>query len=64
MSKPQKGDVKGFIKDLAKLSRKYNVVIGGCGCNGSPFARELGNIHNSVDCITWNPKKGEYTYDE
>lgn len=32
---------KEFIKDLTKLSRRYGVQIGGCGCCGSPF---LGDI--------------------
>ena len=26
-----------FLKELTKLSRKYNIGIGGCGCCGSPF---------------------------
>jgi hypothetical protein len=29
-------DYAGFLKDLAELSLKYGVSIGGCGCCGSP----------------------------
>lgn len=27
-----------FLVELAKLTNKYSVVIGGCGCCGSPWA--------------------------
>lgn len=26
-----------FLVELAKLTKKYNVAIGGCGCCGSPY---------------------------
>lgn len=28
--------LKEFLKDLNKLSRKHKIIIGGCGCCGSP----------------------------
>lgn len=28
---------KAFLKDLTKLTLKHKVVIGGCGCCGSPY---------------------------
>ena len=31
-----------FLKELAELTRKHNICIGGCGCDGSPF---LFNVH-------------------
>lgn len=30
-------DIEGFLKDLSALSLKYNIIIGGCGCCGSPY---------------------------
>ena len=29
-------DIEGFLKDLSALSLKYDIIIGGCGCCGSP----------------------------
>lgn len=29
-------DHKEFLEELTKLSHKYNIAIGGCGCCGSP----------------------------
>ena len=31
-----------FLVGLEKLSRETGVVIGGCGCCGSPYLREMG----------------------
>jgi Fe-S oxidoreductase len=37
-----------FVKALNKLTKKYGVAIGGCGCCGSPYLHET------------NAKEGEY----
>lgn len=26
-----------FLRELGKLSKKYDLYVGGCGCFGSPF---------------------------
>jgi hypothetical protein len=33
----EKDNVKEFLRELSKLSRRYKISIGGCGCCGSPF---------------------------
>ena len=29
--------VENFLKELSDLTKKYNIVIGGCGCCVSPY---------------------------
>lgn len=43
-----KDDANSFLFELAELTRKYGIVIGGCGCCGSPFLTngELGEKHS------------------
>lgn len=31
---------KAFLAELEVLSRKYGVIVGGCGCCGSPWVGE------------------------
>jgi hypothetical protein len=33
--------VQAFLADLSELSRKHRVIIGGCGCCGSPFISSM-----------------------
>lgn len=33
--------IEAFLHDLRKISLKHGVVIGGCGCCGSPWASTL-----------------------
>lgn len=34
-------DRQRFLRDLSKLSEKYELYIGGCGCQGSPYIFDL-----------------------
>ena len=37
MKKLETDQVKEFVRELSKLSRRHKIKIGGCGCCGSPF---------------------------
>lgn len=55
-------DIESFLEELKNLSLKYEIVIGGCGCCGSPY---LANIDGETeingkqqDELTW--EDGQY----
>jgi len=49
-----------FVKELTKLSEKYKVYIGGCGCCGSPYLiSEIGE-HNAGGELSWDVEKKAY----
>ena len=33
--------ISHFLKELEYLSSKYNLCIGGCGCCGSPYIKDI-----------------------
>lgn len=37
-------EIKKFLKELGKLTEKYNIEITGCGCCGSPQLNKLNEI--------------------
>jgi len=60
-----------FIIRLEKLTRETGVSIGGCGCCGSPFLRELKKeeLHDSAgysygDQVIWVSKMYMDEWDE
>lgn len=49
-----------FLKELDKLSRKYKIAVGGCGCCSSPFLEKIKPEENHlsagyvyVDQLEW-----------
>jgi len=52
-----------FLNELSKLSEKYNIGIGGCGCCGSPF---LYNLEDDIvfDNIEQHPSDGKLEWDK
>lgn len=45
-----------FLKELADLTAKHGLVIGGCGCCGSPF------LERTDDDSTDRPTRFNLTY--
>jgi len=61
-----KEDLKEFLKELSKLTRKHNITIGGCGCCGSPFLMRIKKVTSgkyvcSDDCegLSWKDDSDE-----
>ena len=48
-----------FLKELAELTKKYGLVIGGCGCCGSPWIEDL-EQKNYINNLRYNDEKQEY----
>lgn len=52
-----KKDIEGFLKELTNLSLSYGIIVGGCGCCGSPYLESADNDLDidgiSYDDLTW-----------
>lgn len=58
-------NLEGFMKELAKLSKKYGYKIDGCGCCGSPsadyFVDDKSTFANeNISTIEWMEEKQTY----
>ncbi len=50
------GDIDGFLRALTKLTKRYGIVIGGCGCCDSPWLAVDGKVKGSLQyCIPEDP---------
>ena len=63
--------IHSFLVELAALTRKYRIAIGGCGCHGSPYldlkphitdGRSGYSMHNKY--LQWVDPRDEYVWDE
>lgn len=44
--------LEAFRDDLTALTKKHGIVIGGCGCCGSPFMYPLSEANNMTGHYT------------
>ena len=57
--------IRDFLKELTELSIKHNLVIGGCGCCGSPWITEVNkNTIVCEDLIFDSDKQCYYAHNE
>lgn len=54
-------NLNDFLKELAALSQKYDIYIGGCGCCGSPYLYSLKNRKFDEEYLTYREDKKIYT---
>jgi hypothetical protein len=65
MKELEKGEVREFVRELSKLSRRYKISIGGCGCCGSPFLTPMGKsdgryeVTKDFDGLHWKMDNDE-----
>lgn len=52
--------IKAFLKELTELSIKHNLVIGGCGCCGSPWITSMDGCLTDFDGLEFDHKEQCY----
>lgn len=55
--------IEKFLKELSCLSKKYDLVIGGCGCCGSPYVDDRVTHENVMEYLKFDDEKIEYSGD-
>lgn len=56
-----KEKVVEFLTELTRLTDKYGIEIGGCGCCGSPWIINVNNNRESFDNLDYDTNKGVYS---
>ena len=54
--------LENFLKELAKLTKKYNIAIRGCGCCGSPYIDDFQKEFDGED-LYFDKEKQIYKLD-
>ncbi len=49
-----------FLKELAELTQKYELEIGGCGCCHSPWVWDIKKETFAAKDLIYDEKKQEY----
>lgn len=55
---------EAFLKELSKISKKYQIYIEGCGCCNSPFLTGEDKSYHNAKRIEWNEEKEQYIEEE
>jgi len=56
-------DIEQFIQELNELTNKYKIVIGGCGCCGSPYLDNEKDKENGADYLRFDYDTRKYRVD-
>ena len=54
--------LENFLKELAELTKKYNIAIRGCGCCGSPYIDDFQKEFDGDD-LCFDEEKQIYELD-
>ena len=63
MTFTEKLKMKHFLDELSYLTDKYNIVIKGCGCCGSPYLEDMKETTLGFD-LKYIEEKKKYVYKE
>lgn len=51
-----------FLEELAELTKKHGLAIGGCGCCGSPFIFKTSDDREVAERLEYDEKTKKYTH--